>query len=139
VPGHIKTIAIPVFQNSSLQPAIEEEITNRVIERFQRSNQLPIAEARDADAVVEGLITGYDNRVYRFNEAEQAQEYIVIVTMNVTVKDQVRNKELWNQEGIRTSATYLISGPQSRSESQARQDAVDQAAEIILSRTVEGW
>jgi outer membrane lipopolysaccharide assembly protein LptE/RlpB len=139
VPGHIKSIAVPVFQNQSLQPAIEDELTKRVIDRFQSDNHLAIAEARDADALVEGRVTGYDNRVYRFNEQEQAQEYIVLLTMDVTVKDREKNKDLWSQEGIRTSATYVISGPQARTEAQARTDAIAQAADIILSRTVEGW
>jgi hypothetical protein len=77
--------------------------------------------------------------VYRFNEEEQAQEYIVILTLDVIVKDQVKGKDLWNQEGIRTTATYIISGPQARPESEARTDAITQAADIILSRTGEGW
>ena len=50
-----------------------------------------------------------------------------------------QNRELWSQEGIRASATYLISGAQARTEADARKEAVAQLADILLSRTVEGW
>ncbi len=139
VPGHIKTIAIPVFQNKSLQAAIENDLTQIVTDRFRESNQLTLSEVRSADSVLEATITGYDNKVYRFNDREQAQEYIVTMTLSVTVKDRVKNKDLWSQEGIRASATYLLGGAQARTEEDARKEIETQLADIILSRTVEGW
>jgi hypothetical protein len=88
---------------------------------------------------VDGTITTYTNRVYRFNNQEKADEYIVTITLDVGVMDRAKNRELWSQEGIRASATYLISGVQARTEADARKEAVAQLADILLSRTVEGW
>jgi len=139
LPGHIKTIAIPVFENRSLQAAIENDLTQVVTDRFRADNHLTLAEPRSADAVLEATIAAYDNKVYRFNDREQAQEYIVTITLDVTVKDRVKNKDLWNQEGLRASATYLLGGAQARTEEDARKDVEQQLADIILSRTVEGW
>lgn len=139
VPGHIKTIAIPVFVNRTLQPTLETDLTQVVIDRFQKDNHLALAEAGSADAVLEGTLVNYENRVYRFDENAQAQEYIVTVTMDAVVKDQVKNKDLWSQQGIRASATYQLGGAQARTEADARKEAVEQLADILLSRTVEGW
>lgn len=139
VPSHIKSIAIPVFANKSLQSAVEDELTQKVIERFQSNNQLRLAEPGEADAELDGTITTYTNRVYRFNNQERADEYIVTITLDVGVMDRAKNRELWSQEGIRASATYLISGAQARTEADARKEAVAQLADILLSRTVEGW
>jgi hypothetical protein len=139
VPGHIKTIAVPVFRNESLQSGVDDEVTRAVIDRFQRNNALQVAEPAAANALLEGTIKSYENRVFRFDEREQAQEYVVTLTADVVVRDLFKNRELWTQEGIRTSATYAVSGPTERSEAEARQEAVEQLAEILLSRTVEGW
>lgn len=139
IPSHIKTIAIPVFVNRSLQAALEDELTQRVIDRFQTNNQLRLAEPGEANAELDGTITAYTNNVYRFNNQERADEYIVTITLDVAVLDRVKNRELWSQEGIRASATYLISGSQARTEADARKEAVNQVADILLSRTVEGW
>ena len=54
-------------------------------------------------------------------------------------KKKVKNKDLWSQEGIRASATYLLGGAQARTEADARKEIEGQIADIILSRTVEGW
>ena len=139
LPGHIKSIAIPVFENRTLQSAIENDLTQVVTDRFRQDNHLSLAEARSADAVLEGTIATYDNKVYRFNNDEQAEEYIVTMTFNITVKDRVKNKDLWSQEGIRASATYLLGTAQARTEADARKEIEGQIADIILSRTVEGW
>jgi hypothetical protein len=139
VPGHIKTIAIPVFRNQTLQPTLENDLTQVVIDRFQRDNHLTLAEPGGADALLEGTLVAYENRVYRFDDKAQAQEYIVTVTLDAVVKDQVKNKDLWSQQGIRASATYLLGGAQARTEADARKEAVQQLADILLSRTVEGW
>lgn len=139
VPGHIKTIAIPVFRNQTLQPALEDDLTQKVTERFQRDNHLALAEPDGADAVLEGTLVNYENRVYRFDDRAQAQEYIVTLTLDAVVKDRVKNKDLWSQQGMKASATYLLGGPQARTEADARKEAVQQLADILLSRTVEGW
>lgn len=139
VPSHIKTIGIPIFANRSLQPALEDELTRRVIERFERNAQLKVEEPRSADAELDGTITEYSNKVYRFNDQERADEYVVTITLDVAVTDRQKNKELWSQQGIRVSATYLVSGAQARTEADARKEAVEQVADILLSRTVEGW
>jgi len=139
VPAHIKSIAIPVLRNESLQGGVEDEATRRIVQRFQDRNVLAIAEPDKANALLDGVIKNYENKVYRFDDQEQAQSYIVIITVNVIVQDRVKNKELWSQEGIRATATYDVVGPRIRTESDARAEAVDQLADIILSRTVEGW
>lgn len=139
VPAHIKTIAIPVLRNESLQAGVEDEATRRIIQRFQDRNVLAIAEPSAANSLLDGVIRNYENKVYRFDDQEQAQEYIVIITANVIVQDRVKNKELWSEEGIRATATYEVVGPRIRTETDARAEAIDQLADIILSRTLEGW
>ncbi|MDZ4804007.1 MAG: LPS assembly lipoprotein LptE [Candidatus Eisenbacteria bacterium] len=139
IPGHIKTIAIPVLRNESLQGGVEDEATRRIIQRFQERNVLAIAEPATANSLLEGVIKNYENKVYRFDDKEQASEYILIITVNVIVQDRVKNKELWSEEGIRATATYEVVGPRIRTESEARTEAIDQLADIILSRTLEGW
>jgi hypothetical protein len=139
IPDHIKSIAVPVFRNESLQSGVEDEVTREVIATFQSSNALPITDAASANALVDGVIKSYENKVSRIDASEMAQEYIVIITANVLVKDRVKNKELWSEEGIRATATYAVVGPTTRTEAEARAEAVDQLADIIRSRTVEGW
>src|SRR5260370_8566522 len=58
LPADIKTIAVPVFQNSSLKYRVEQRFTKAVIEEIlKRARALHIVTSQaDADAVLNGDI-----------------------------------------------------------------------------------
>ena len=55
---HLKTIAIPLFDDQSGfgEAGLREEITNKLIERFQADNSLEVSDSRNADSILEGII-----------------------------------------------------------------------------------
>src|SRR5437867_950514 len=83
LPTHIKTIAIPVFENQTTEYTLEQELTQAVIDRFVQDNHLKVVDERSANAVLRGKITDYRNTVFGFSAAVQAQEYRVTVEVSV--------------------------------------------------------
>jgi hypothetical protein len=71
LPSHIKTLEIPVVENRTLEVVLIEELTTALTDRFVADNRLKVVQ-RSGDAVLEGVITGYENRVFGFNDEEQA-------------------------------------------------------------------
>jgi hypothetical protein len=140
IPSHIKTLEIPVVENQTLEVALSEELTNSLIDRFVSDNTLKVVQG-DADAVLEGSITGYENRVFGFGSDQRAGEYIVIMTVNMTLRDRVKGKEIWSEEQVRGTASYAVGGGPEvvATEEAARVLAVKQIVDFALSRTVEGW
>jgi len=59
VPPHLKTIAIPLFddQSGSGKPGLRELLTNKLLEKFRQDNSLSITDKASADAILEGTIT----------------------------------------------------------------------------------
>jgi hypothetical protein len=51
VPAHWKSIAIPLFDDESNfgQPSLREDLTNMLIQKFQRDNTLRLSEQRVGD------------------------------------------------------------------------------------------
>src|SRR5512147_1475640 len=107
-PSHLKTIAVPVFQNRTSQPALEDDLTTAVVNRFIRDSKLRVVAESQADLVITGVVSGYRNAVFGFNAREQAQEYQVAVTVVVTVRDQVKNRELWKDDNLIRTANYFV-------------------------------
>lgn len=141
-PSHLKTIAVPVFQNRTTQPALEEEVTTAVVNRFIRDSKLRVVAEDQADLVVTGAVVGYRNAVFGFNAREQAQEYQVAVTASVTVRDRIKNRELWKDDNLVRTANYFVttaSGQTPQTEAGGRASAVDKLVDAILNRTVENW
>lgn len=141
-PSHLKTIAVPVFQNRTTQPLLEEEITTAVVNRFIRNSKLRVVAEEQADLVVTGSVAAYRNAVFGFNSQEQAQEYQVAVTVSVTVRDRVKNRELWKDDALARTANYFVTaagGQAPQTETTGRLSAIDKLGDAILNRTVENW
>ena len=142
LPTHLKTIAIPVFENATTEYTLEQEITAAVIDRFVNDNHLKVVDERSADAVLRGRVTAYKNAVFGFSPAAQAQEYRVTIGCEVKLKDQVKNREMWSEPALVKTANYYVvdtPGKPASTELDGRKEAVQKIADEILSRTVEGW
>ncbi len=142
LPAHLKTIAIPVFENATTEYTIEQEVTDAVIQKFVADNHLKVVDERSADAVLHGKVTQYNNAVFGFQAQTGAQEYRVTIGMEVTFKDLVKNREVWTEPNLVKSANYYVQdvpGQTAKTELDGRKEAIDKLAEEILSRTVQSW
>jgi len=142
LPTHLKTAAVPVFENGTTEYTLEQEITDAVIQRFVNDNRLKIVDERTADAVVSGRIIGYRNAIFGIATNQSlAQEYRVTITVQVTFKDRVKNREMWSDTITRTANYYVqdVPGQTAKTELDGRKEAVDKIADEILSRSVQTW
>jgi outer membrane lipopolysaccharide assembly protein LptE/RlpB len=141
LPQHLKTVAIPVFENGTTEYTLEQEITDAVVQRFVRDNHLKVVDERSASSLLKGRITQYKNSVFGFSDAAQAQEYRVTISVSVTFKDLVKNREVWTDELVKTANYYVqdVPGQSAKTELDGRKEAIAKIADEVLSRSVEGW
>ena len=142
LPPHLKTVAIPVFENGTTEYTLEQDVTNAVVDRFVKDNHLRVVDERSANAVIRGKLIGYKNTVFGFSAANRAQEYRVTLTCSVVFKDLVKNREIWNEPNLVKTANYFVvdvPGQPARTELDGRKEAITKIADEILTRSVEGW
>ena len=141
VPSHINTIAVSTFRNDTLQPSLDQDVTNALIDLFADDSRLNLGSPGQSDAVVEGTITRYDHSVFGLSGSEQAEEYRVTLQAAVLVKDRVKGKDLWRKESMVAQSTYRIDGAGEgpTNETEARTEAIEKLVEDILSNTLEDW
>ncbi len=147
VPSHINTIAVSTFRNDTLQPSLDQDVTNALIDLFANDSRLNLGTPGQSDAVVEGTITRYDHSVFGLSGTgdsslgAQAEEYRVTLQAAVTVKDRVKGKDLWRKDSMVVWSNYRIdgSGDGPTNETEARAEAIDKLIEDILSNTLEDW
>ena len=56
LPSHLKTVAIPVFENATTEYTLEQEVTDAVIAHFVADNHLKVVDERSANSVIKGKI-----------------------------------------------------------------------------------
>jgi hypothetical protein len=155
LPGHIRTIAVPIFANESLDPMIADEVTRGLSDRFLQDNRLKVAREASADCLLVGRVTHYERRVYNYSADQTPETYIVIVRIAVVLKDRVKNRDLWSDGRLEATATYPASGSTTTgaaadttgggesgppaNEAEARAAAIRTLAQDILARSLEQW
>ena len=136
VPGHIKSVAIPLFEDETAEFGIKEKVTDALLDNFIKENILRIADKKNADSILQGTITRVSDTPYTFDENEDVQEFRVSISINILWYDQIKNVDLF-EGGIVGWGVYSASSPEDRA------DGLDQAVERlvteIINQTLSGW
>jgi hypothetical protein len=137
LPSHIKTVAVPLFDDNTAYPGIREDLTNGLIDEFIADNSLKIAPESQADLIISGVITSIRQRASMLAGGETVQEYQVYVNVRVKCEDLRNNKVLWEK----TIGQY---GTMGASATQDERDlaigvAVEKITNDILNNTLGYW
>lgn len=134
--GGIKTIAIPLFENQTLQGGIAEKLTDGLAAAFVSDNTLRVVPEGRSDSILRGSVVSYDREAYTYNEAEQVSEYIVTIVISAQFVDAKNDKVIWEDTHMSNWGTYESAG---EIEDQGQDRAIAKLVEDILNRTVKGW
>lgn len=134
LPNHIKTVAVPIFVNSTQQPAIESVITAAVVNAFVTSGRLKVVPVNQADSILEGNIVGYALDSIAYNPQINITEYRLRVRVNILFRDVKQNAMLWKQDGLEQWADFRVQGQVS--ETIAREDVAARQAAVEIGRRI---
>jgi hypothetical protein len=135
LPDHIKTVAVPIFRNRTLEPGVETAITSGVVNAFSSGGRVRVVPLAEADAILEGEVVGYSLDGLAFDRNANVRAYRLRVVLNVEFRDVRRSALLWRQEGLQETSDFQVAG--SVSDTVARgQGAVLQAAAEIGRKVV---
>lgn len=140
LPAHIRTIAIPVFDNKTTEFGVREDITDALIQKFTQDNTLKVVDGRSADSIIEGTIVNIREQAGAYNVNEQVKEIRVYVTFQAKFEDLKKNKVIW-EEQITQWGTYSpdSAGGENSTRQDAIQEAIDKIVTDIFNKTISGW
>lgn len=110
LPGHIKTVAVPMFKNNTAATGLENTITAAVISAFSNGGRLRVVPVAQADSILEGEIVGYQIDGAGFDRNANVQAYHLRVVLNVAFRDVRQNTMLW-QESLTQTSDFQVQGP----------------------------
>ncbi len=142
LPGHLKTLAVPVFGNNTVEFRLADDVTLAITDAFLANQRLRIARERDADAVLRGTVVAYRNQVYGYTAQERATQYEIVLVVQIAFRDQVKNRILWKEDQLSVRTTYNVvpvGGEAAKTETDGRREVIQKMADQIVSRTVQGW
>ena len=140
LPGHIRTVAIPVFANKTQQPGAETLLTAAVADAFATSGRLRVVRPEEADSILQGEIVGYQLNSLSFDPGANVREYRLTVTLNLEFRDVKNNAVLWRQDGLQEKGDFRVQGQVAAtitSEETALRGAAVDIGRSIVNRAVD--
>lgn len=135
LPDHIKTVAVPIFKNRTLEPGVETAITSGVVNAFSSGGRVKVVPIDEADAILQGEVVGYSLDGLSFDTNANVRAYRLRLVLNVEFRDVRRSAMLWRQEGLSETSDFQVAGQVSDTIARG-QGAVQQAAAEIGRKVV---
>lgn len=142
-PAHLANVtklAIPTFENQTLEPRLGAVVTNAIIKQIQNSGGYEIVSMDDAEAVLDGKVVNVDRSQFRSDRQNVLRTSQLLMTLRTeyTIKDVGSNSVIHRGRASADSYTILDSNIQN-SEAQALEDAAQRLAATVASDIAEGW
>jgi outer membrane lipopolysaccharide assembly protein LptE/RlpB len=135
LPDHIKTVAVPIFKNRTLEPGVDSAITSGVVNAFSSGGRVKVVPIDQADAILQGEVVSYSLEGLAFDQNANVQAYRLRLVLNVEFRDVRRSSMLWRQEGLSETSDFQVQGQVSDTIARGR-GAVSQAAAEIGRKVV---
>jgi len=136
----IKSIHVPFFENKTAEPNLELSVTDRIIQNLVNDNTLKVVPEDAADAILDGQITEFRNRPFSFNQDLNAEEYLVVIKVVVTLFNRKTNEAIWQNRAIEGNGSYFVEQvADGRTFDDAVAESLEEITNQILNLTVQDW
>jgi len=109
---------------------VDSAITSGVVNAFSSGGRVRVVPVTEADAILEGEVTGYSLEGVAFNRNAVVQAYRLRLTLNVEFRDVRQDAMLWRQEGLQETSDFQVEGSVSDTVARGRGAVVQAATEI---------
>ena len=130
LPDHIKTVAVPIFKNRTLEPGVESAITSGVVNAFSSGGRVKVVPIDQADAILKGEGVAYSLDGLAFDQTANVRAYRLRMVLNVEFRDVRKSAMLWRQEGLSETSDFQVQGQVSDTIARGRGAMSQAAAEI---------
>lgn len=138
LPAAASKIAIPTFDNQTLQYGLAETLTNSVVEQFLLDGRLRVVEEKEADLILRGKITQYLKETLS-EVSMDLTEYRVKLEISVALISTKDGKILWEKK-VEEATTYTpTEGGEVQTESDAVRETGRKIGEDLVNLVTEGW
>ena len=109
LPDYIKTLGVPMFENTTPYQTIEQLFTNKVRLEFQSIRRYAVVPSDEGvDGVVRGAIQSIDLSPVGLNDQQLASRVRATVSVKVSFEDVKAQKTLWENPALSFSDEYEL-------------------------------
>ncbi len=139
--ARVKTIAVPMFSNSTLHPRAEALATSAVANAFVQDGTYRLAKSENADAVLQGELRSINYATIRGTRLDTLlpEELTNTVTIVWTLNDAKDLTKVLASGSSTGSSQLFASSDLQTARNNALPEALERAGEALVSRLANGY
>ena len=139
--AHVKSIAVTMFANDTQHPRAEALATSAVSSAFSQDGTFRITNSARADAILEGRIKSISYSAIRGRRLDtlHPEELINTVTLEWSLKDAKNPTRLLATGSSAGSSQLFVDADLQTARNNALPNALERAAEALVSRLANGF
>ncbi|MCK4547785.1 MAG: LptE family protein [Candidatus Eisenbacteria sp.] len=149
----LKSIAIPLFKNNTLEHGLGETVTSALSAAFVADNHLDVVAEPESESILWGTIVEYRRFPFTFDSQGAVIEYKIEIVVSVEYEDRKHSRTLWADEDLRAWASYTPATSASAdepdqsveestiaaTEEEALLAAIGKLGRELVAKTLGGW
>ena len=138
--GGIRSVAVPLLENESLEAGIHQALTDSLIQGFVSDGALRVVESGRADAVVQGTVLEIKEEPFTYGGQTGAEQYQISVFVKVVFYDARQKQAVWENERMRGYGIYDATTRRDQARTEGLGAALRMLSKDVVDRTqVGGW
>jgi len=139
--AHVKTIAVPMFANSTLFPRGEAMATSAVAEALVQDGTYQISTVSEADAILEGTLSKVKYSSLRGSRVNvlRPEELENTVTLSWSLRDARNPTKVLASGSSEGSSTFFAASNLQTARNNAMPDALERAGVALVSVLANGF
>lgn len=139
--ANVRSIAIPMFANSTLEPRAEALATSAVADALVEDGTYRLADSGDADAVLEGKLKEIEYSTLRSSRLDSllAEELTNRVTIDWVLRDARDPTKVLASGSSNGNSSFFVDSNLQTARRNALPDALGRAGRNLVSRLSSGF
>lgn len=108
LPGGITLVEVPVFENRTTRTDVGRVLTEDFITQLLGAAKLRIAPAEEAQATIQGTVTGYKREPITFDTKQKPLENRLTISMDVTLTSRADKRVLLSENAVTVRYDYSV-------------------------------
>lgn len=136
----IRSIAVPVFKNSTMTKAIEVELTQAILSELRRTTPWAVTGTDGADAVLTGtLIESRLRPLTTGRNTGLVQQMAVVLTVDFDFEDNRTGRTLISRRRFSGVASFVPARPAAERIETGQHAAIQELAQDIVAELRSDW
>ena len=135
----LQKLYVATFLNETYESGLDRLVTEAVVDEFIFKGGIKVVGKEEGEVELSGAIKDYVLKPLSYNRENQAEQYRLRITIDISLTDRATKKIIWQAQGLSGEWTFLYSGPLRQSEEEAKDKAIKYLAREAVQRTLEMW